>query len=298
MAPTQAVRAVLLLAAAASLACTRPAGHATVPPAAEREVALGRYFAGIDSSDAAFMVLDARSGEVTRYNAARARRRFVPASTFKIANTLIALETGVVSGADFPIAWDSTAPRDPGFWATAWSRDHTLRTAMQHSVYWYYQEIARRVGAERMQAYLDRFDYGNRSMGGGLDRFWLHGDLRISPDEQVRFLERLHAGTFGVSPSSARTLRDIMLLEEAPAYRLFGKTGTADVTATRELAWLVGWVERDDSIWIFALNMEGEEVWERWGQPAARLALVRSLLAAVGVLPADDPGAPQPRARS
>ena len=117
MTRTRAVHLALLLATAMSLACTRPAGHATVPPAAERDVALGRFFAGIDSSDATFVVLDARSGAITRYNTARASQRFVPASTFKIANTLIALETGVVSGADFPIAWDSTAPRNTGFWA-------------------------------------------------------------------------------------------------------------------------------------------------------------------------------------
>jgi beta-lactamase class D len=76
-----------------------------------------------------------------------------------------------------------------------------------------------------------------------------------------------------------------MVLEETPAYRLSGKTGTADLTPTRELAWLVGTVEREGNVWFYALNMEGEEVWERWGQPLVRRQLVVEILRSVGVLP-------------
>lgn len=211
--------------------------------------------------------------------------RFIPASTYKIANSLIALETGVATGPDHVIPWDSTAPRDPGFWASVWSQDHTLRSAMRNSVYWYYQVLARQIGAERMQTYLDRFSYGNRNMGGGLDRFWLHGELRISPDEQVRFLARMYQGGLGLSERSTEVVKDLLVLEETPAYRISGKTGTADVTPTRELAWLVGYVEHRGDVWFYALNLEGEQVWERWGSSTARLALVRDLLQDLGVLP-------------
>ena len=136
-----------------------------------------------------------------------------------------------------------------------------------------------------MADYLARFDYGNRSMGGGLDRFWLEGDLRISADEQVRFLERMHEGELGISPRSTGIVERLMVLEEGPGWVLGGKTGTADVTPTRELAWLVGYLRRDDAIWYYALNVEGEEVWERWGQPDARRKLVLDLLRELGALP-------------
>lgn len=136
-----------------------------------------------------------------------------------------------------------------------------------------------------MQAYLDQMDYGNRDIGGGIDQFWLHGDLRISPNEQVRFLERMYSGELGLSPRTTQVVKEILVLEENADYRLSGKTGTADVTPTRELAWLVGFVERGREVWFFALNMEGEQVWEQWGHSAKRIALVRSLLQELEVLP-------------
>ena len=251
----------------------------------EREVDLSRFFESIDPNDAAFVLLNGETGVVIRHNPARAQQRFIPASTYKIPNSLIALEAGVVSGPDHLIRWDSTASRDSGFWAPVWSQDHTLRSAIRNSVYWYYQALAREIGAERMQRYLRQFGYGNQSIGGGIDRFWLDGDLRISSDEQVRFLRRMYNGDLGVSERSTAIVKNIILLEDTPEYRLSGKTGTADVTPTRELAWLVGYVEREGTPWFFALNIEGEQVWEQWGSPTARLALVRSLLRELGVIP-------------
>ena len=99
----------------------------------------------------------------------------LPASTFKIPNSLIALETGVVGDPDQDVfKWDGVVRA-----IEAWNRDHTLRSAIGASAVPVYQEIARRIGAERMQKYLDLFEYGNRDIGGGIDQFWLTGDLRM-----------------------------------------------------------------------------------------------------------------------
>ena len=135
-----------------------------------------------------------------------------------------------------------------------------------------------------MQGWLDRFDYGNRTMGTAVDSFWLEGPLAISPDEQVAFLRRLRSGGFGVSPRSVEVLEGISLLETAEGYRLHGKTGTSEVTPTRENGWIVGWVEARGGTWYWALNMEGERVWEDW-PPRARLGLVRVILRDLGVIP-------------
>ena len=107
----------------------------------------------------------------------------LPASTFKIPNSIIALETGVVEDPDKDVfKWDGvTRAIEP------WNKDHTLRSAIAVSAVPVYQEIARRIGAERMQKYLDLFDYGNRDIGGGIDQFWLTGNLRIDPDPADRF---------------------------------------------------------------------------------------------------------------
>lgn len=250
-----------------------------------RELDLGHHWSQGTDVAATLVLLNATTGEIGSYNPDRARRRFIPASTFKIPHTLIALETGVATGPDHLIHWDSTTPSDGGFWAASWSQDHTLRSAVQSSVYWYFQDIAASVGEQRMQRYLDQFDYGNRSTGGGVDQFWLHGQLRISPLEQVFFLQRMYAGHLGVSDRATRILKDILVLEEGHGYRLSGKTGTADVTPSRELAWLVGYVEREEQLWFFALNMEGEDVWERWGSAKARLDLLKSILEEQRILP-------------
>ena len=148
---------------------------------------------------------------------------------------------------------------------------------------WYYREIARRIGAERMRQWLRRLDYGNASIAGGIDAFWLTGGLRISPDEQVSFLYRLLTGELAISATTLGALRDVALLREGAGWRLFGKTGTSEVTPTRENGWIVGWLEYGDRAAYFAINMEGEEVWERW-PPDRRVDLALDVLREAGLL--------------
>lgn len=262
---------------------TVSAGETATARATFSEVHLDSFFTAVDGPGS-FILLDSRKQTLLVHNPSRARRRFIPASTFKIPNTLIALETGVADGPDFAIAWDTTRVKPERYWPRSWRRDQTLRTAFQNSVFWYYQEIARRVGHARIQEYVDRWDYGNRKLTPAVDTFWLHGDLRISPMEQVDFLVRLRSNQLdGVSKRTTDILRDIMILEQADGYTLRGKTGTAEVTPTRELGWLVGYLERGSDVYYYALNMEGERVWEEW-PPRKRKALVMRLMRALKVI--------------
>jgi beta-lactamase class D len=242
---------------------------------------LSRFFGGADGT---FVLLDGATGTTFRYNPDRAARGFSPASTFKIPNTLIALETGVASGPDFALVWDPKAvPRQP-WWPASWARDQTLRTALPESVVWYYQELARRIGPERMRDYLRRFDYGNGDMSGGIDHFWLEGGLRISADEQVDFLRRLHEGKLGVSARSMQILKELLVLEKGAGYRLSGKTGSGR-TEGIGMAWLVGWVERPGwAVSYYAWNVKGEELWTTWPK-ARRVEAVRGMLRELGVVP-------------
>lgn len=265
-------------------ACARADDPHAAVDAPSREVDLSHLFAADEPVEATFVLLDPATGTTTRHNPARAAEPFLPASTFKIPHTLIALETGVATDADFTIAFDSARDRRGGFWIPVWSRDHTLRSAFQNSVVWFYRETARRIGEARMREFLQQFAYGNQDPGGGIDSFWLTGSLRISADEQVEFLRRFREGSLGVSPRSTRIVRDIMVLEERPDYRLSGKTGTAELSPGRDLAWLVGYVERDGAVWYYALNMDGAGVWDRWGDPTARRQLVVSILRELDVI--------------
>jgi beta-lactamase class D len=243
------------------------------PTLRTEEIDLGSFFG---ETDATFVVLEPRKALRRVYNPQRASQPFIPASTFKIPNSLIALESGVADGPDFAIAWDPSADPAQPWWPQSWRRDQVLRTAFQNSVVWYYQELARRIGKDRMRVYLRQLEYGNRNMGGGLDRFWLRGDLRISADEQVEFLRRFYSGELGISRRATEIVREIMVLRETASCRLSGKTGTAEVTPTRDLAWLVGFVECGNDVAFFALNMEGENVWEDW-PPQQRTDLVLRL---------------------
>jgi beta-lactamase class D len=235
--------------------------------------------------DATFVVSTA--GSIQRYNPHRAEQQFVPASTFKIVNSLIALETGVAPDAQFTLSSDSTLAPALAWWPETWLTDQTLESAFRHSAFWYYQEIARRIGERRMREHLERLDYGNADISGGIDQFWLRGGLRISANEQVAFLEKLYDGKLGVSQRSADIVRSLMQLELTPEYRLSGKTGTAPIDETRELGWLVGYVETSEGVHFYALNMEGDRVMEQW-PPDRRRELVVALLRRVQIIRDDD----------
>lgn len=268
--------------AAATLLVALPAGTAAqaAPEAVERPD-LARWLEGHAGT---FVALDPARDTVFRLNPARAATRFTPVSTFKIPNTVIALETGVVDGPDFALAWDSIRdPRQPE-WPATWWKDQTLATALPNSVVWFYRELARRIGAERMRAHMDRFDYGNGDLSGGLDRFWLESSLAISADEQVDFLRRLRGGELGVSGRSLALLDQLLELGRSGECRIYGKTGTAEVGTERELGWLVGWVRCGDRLSYYAFNVEGGDVWEVWKRDK-RLAAVQAMLAATGFVP-------------
>jgi len=231
----------------------------------------------------AFVLLDGRTGGLACHDAARAARGFLPASTYKIPNALIALETGVASVGDFALNWDDKRDPRQSWWPPAWAQSHTLATAMSNSVVWFYQELARRIGARRMQDYVDRFRYGNRNISGGIDQFWLSGELRISALEQVDFLRRFYGGQLDASGRSVQVVKDAIVLEASEAYRLSGKTGWARLGEDdpNQVGWFVGYLERGQEVYFFALNMDMRKPEDG----AARLALARQILRQRGLMP-------------
>jgi beta-lactamase class D len=198
-----------------------------------QEIDLSGAFEAFDA--AGVVLLREGSGPVRVHGASRAGDRFPPASTFKLPHALLALELGVVADEHEVIAWDGTDHGGPG-----WNRDHDLASALQVSAVWYFQEMARRIGRDRMNAGLERLGYGNRSIDGALDRFWLDGGLRISPAEQLVFLERLEAGNLPVRPEVQATVRRIMAHDLPDGRPVLGKTGWTIVDG-RHHGWYVGW---------------------------------------------------------
>ena len=219
----------------------------TATPASEDKSELEKYFQGFTG---AFVLYDLNSSRYIRHNPERCSERFLPASTFKIMNSLIGLETGIIPDENYVIKWDGTKYDIP-----SWNQDHTLKTAIQNSAVWYYQELARRVGEKKMQEYVDAAHYGNQNISGKIDTFWLEGSLRISAEEQVEFLKRLYKGELPFSQRSMNIVKEILVLEKTETYQLSGKTGSGQRITPHE-SWFVGYLETQGNVYIFAANIE------------------------------------------
>jgi beta-lactamase class D len=207
----------------------------------------------------------------------RSGQAFLPASTFKIPNSAIALETGVVADPDQDVfKWDGVKRS-----IEAWNQDHTLRSAIAASAVPVYQEIARRIGQERMQKYVDLFEYGNRNIGGGIDQFWLTGDLRIDPIQQIDFVDRLRRGALPVSKRNQDLVRDILPVTKAGDATIRAKTGLLGAELGKpSLGWLVGWAEKDRAQTVFALNMDVREP----RHVVSRMKLTQQCLTDIGAI--------------
>lgn len=221
------------------------------------------------------LVYDEADARYDVFDRERAETPFSPASTFKIFNALTALETGVIEDEHATFRWDGTKR-----WNAEWNRDHDLVSGMKYSVVWYYQELARRIGAERMQQRIDKAGYGNRDISGGIDRFWLGSSLKISAAGQIAFLRRLAAGTLPFSERSQDIVRRITLVEETADYTMHAKTGWTSIDGRPDLGWYVGWIDRGGKRWFFALNIDVKD-----GDAPKRALLARALLVKVGALP-------------
>lgn len=269
---------IIALIALALLAGCRPSSDEDIPGlparATEDHPEFARTFEE-QGAVGAFVLYDEQQGRLIRYNPERSRQGFPPASTFKILNALIALDTGVVSP-DEVVPWDGVVRIG---W-DKWQQDHTLRSAFQYSVLWFYQEMARRIGRERMQFYVDAVGYGNRDISTEIDTFWLDGSLRISPVHQVAFLRRLYHDDLPFSPQTMATVRDIMVMEETDAYVLRGKTGWTIVDGVNH-GWMVGYVEQGEDVYFFATNVESAAA--DYDMRAARRTITFGILEALGV---------------
>jgi beta-lactamase class D len=207
----------------------------------------------------------------------RSEQALLPASTFKIPLSLIALESGVVEDPDKDVfKWDGVK-RD----VEGWNRDHTLRSAMADSVVPVFQEIARRIGAELMKNYVVLLDYGNHNICGGIDQFWLTGEMRIDPIQQIDFVDRLRRGALLVSKRSQDLVRDMLPVTKVGDAVIRGKTALLDAAGGNPpLSWLVGWAEKGSTQTAFALNIDISEP----RHVAARMTMAQRCLTDIGAI--------------
>lgn len=197
-----------------------------------------------------FVVLDVTRDKWIIAHPDRAAKRFYPASTFKIANSLIALETGAIRDENQIIPYGGQPQR-----IKRWEQDMSIRQAIRISNVPVFQTIARRVGRKHYGSWLKTLAYGNARIGTGLTTFWLKGPLKISAVEQAVFLSALARKKLPLSTRSQTIVRDIIKLETKGKRTLFGKTGWA-ARPSPQIGWFVGWVETEKGLFTFAFNMD------------------------------------------
>ena len=278
------IRNIACLLALTIAACTAAPPGETAPSPCSPSLA-GDIFAR-EGVEGVFVLLDETSGCVRTTDSAMADQGFRPQSTFKIANTLIGLETGVIEGEHHQWPWDGTPRPLP-----RWEQDLDLAGALRVSCVPCYQDVARRVGRERMARYLRDFDYGNEDISGPIDLFWLTGQLRITPCEQVDFVRRMLTGELPVSMENIALVWRLLEIERGDGYVWYGKTGSGAQDG-RAIGWLVGYVERDGRRWMYATfvrsRSEATEV-EFARLLPLRTSISRAFLTGEGLIPTAPP---------
>ncbi|MEW6078508.1 MAG: penicillin-binding transpeptidase domain-containing protein [Thermodesulfobacteriota bacterium] len=217
-----------------------------------------RAFAG---RDGALVIIDCATGAVNDFRPAASGEKLPPCSTFKIWNTLIGLESGIISSPDQDFyRWDGVTRSLPD-----WDRDLTLKEAFRVSCVPAFQDLARRIGPDVMRSWLDRIGYGDRDMSAGVDCFWLpvrgRKTILISPLEQARLIDRLVSKKLPFGERSLAVLRDVMMVRKTDRGTLFGKTGSgADDSGKYTLGWFVGYIEAGGETHAFAGTVKGDNV--------------------------------------
>ncbi|HET6768176.1 MAG TPA: penicillin-binding transpeptidase domain-containing protein [Chitinophagaceae bacterium] len=222
------------------------------------------------------------TNQFTFYNKKRfTDSSYSPASTFKIVNSLIGLQTGVISSDSMVIKWDGVERR-----IAEWNRDLTMYEAFRVSAVPYYQEVARRIGKDRMEYWMDTVNYGAGSkdtafrITTAIDTFWLDNTLKLTPDEELGLVKMLYFNQLPFFKTYQEMVKRAMLFENETTYRLAYKTGWGREEDGDHLAWIVGWVEENNHPYFFVLNFESRDI--NADIPTIRMKILKGILKQLG----------------
>ncbi|MCW3121099.1 MAG: Crb2 [Flavipsychrobacter sp.] len=254
----------------------------------------GKYFEDKGIKGACFILRDNNHESIHYYNKERCLQRVLPASTFKVFISLVALETAVATDDQLVIKWDSIQ-RKPD-----WDKDMNMREALTASSEPYFKELIRRIGPARMQHYLDTTRYGNMKISGNLDEIWTNDSLRVSADEVTGFLKKMYFAELPFSERSQRIVKTMMLREQNARFNIYYKTGTG-IVGDKMTRWVTGFAERIDHVkedaasmnksdvrnypYFFAMNFDlpTSDTSKDWSQ--VRLDIMHAILTDYGALP-------------
>jgi beta-lactamase class D len=187
------------------------------------------------------------------------------------------LETGRISDEKMIIKWDGTVRE-----RTELNKDLTMEEAFKISSVPYYQEVARRIGRDTMQQWIDSLKYGNMQLGSAVDSFWLNNQLKISPDEQLGLVKRLYFEQLPFQKRSQQIVKKVMLWEDNTLYKLSYKTGWGFDEKENSIGWIVGWIEENRHPYFFVLMIQTPD--NNFDMRTNRMALLKDILKHYGFM--------------
>jgi len=238
---------------------------------------LEKYFKE-NNVEGCFGMFNNGNGQFTIYNLDRYKdSAFLPASTFKIVNSLIGLQTGIASNTQMIIKWDGVTRNVP-----EWNKDLTMNEAFRVSAAPYFQELARRIGKDTMQFWLDSLHYGTTKIKTRIDTFWLDNSLKITPDEQLGLVKKLYFRQLPFYAAYQDTVKKLMLFEDKPAYKLSYKTGWGQTENGSQIGWMIGWIEENRHPYFFVLNVDSKD--KNLEMSAIRMKILKNILTQLGFM--------------
>ena len=237
---------------------------------------LKKYF-DAKNVEGCFTMLNNTDGQIRVYNMAMDTMRFTPASTFKIVNSLIGLQSGIITDENMVIKWDGIKR-----WNADWNKDLNMKEAFKVSAVPYYQEVARRIGKDTMQQWIDSIAYGNKNISGPIDSFWLNNNLKISPDEQLGLLKKLYFDQLPFRKSVQQIVRNVMLQEDNTLYKLSYKTGWGFDESKNNIGWVVGWIEENRHVYFFVTIVKSPD--PKIDMKTVRMDITKDILKQYGFL--------------
>jgi beta-lactamase class D len=245
------------------------------------DASLEKYFKE-NNLTGTFGLFDNGQGQFTIYNVARfSDSAYLPASTYKIINSLIGIETGRVKDGGTVIAWDSISHGRPEC-----DSNMTMYSAFRISCPPWYQELARRIGKDTMQHWIDTLGYAQRhgkfAIQNNLDTFWLDNSAKVTADEQLGLVKKLYFDQLPFQKRTQRIVRDMMLWESNANYRLSYKTGWGFTDNDHALGWIIGWIEENNHPYFFALQVESAD--RKYNLTTVRLKILKDILKQYGFM--------------
>ncbi len=200
-----------------------------------------------------FVFYNQQSEKYFILNKERAEERFLPASTFKILNSLIALQLKIIPDENYIFKWDRIKYENKN-----WNKDHNLESALKYSVVPIFRNIAKEIGKKNYEKYLDAVSYGNCVVGKDTTNFWLDNSLKISAMEQVIFLKRFYRYQLPFDKEVVDLLKKILPTERIKDISIHYKTGAGKSEKNKWIFWNVGYFEKGKNFFCFAFNIEDD----------------------------------------